>query len=298
MLPAGASRASALDDAEDCLEEQARIEARRAVFLAQAESLGMQIEAARAGGTAAPQALLRQADRLDREAQDLDLELVLRRTECRERAARGLPECERRIADKEALLGGGAGAAADAEELLRLRALRARLQGWMAGPVFLGYPLIPPDSTDTAETLAEKLRYHEMVVAALQELGNRVKNRRAEVADERRSLQEAGRLLRDLSFLGEGGRVSPSGSGRLRTAPAESAEPDSSRLGAGAVLTGGAAGDLGRILAASPATPDESDRNLRLLDGYLQAIERELVVVTRAAEEIRRQAGGGRDARG
>ena len=149
ILPAGAARATAIDDAVGCLHEQARTEARRTVLLGQAESLGVRIEGARAGGTTAPQELLRRADRLDREVQDLDLDLLLRRAECRDRATQALPECERRIATVEAALAGGHGGAADAEELLRLRALRARLQGWLAGPVLLGYPLIPPDSTDT-----------------------------------------------------------------------------------------------------------------------------------------------------
>lgn len=296
MLTAGASRATAVDDAVDCLDEQARTEARRTVLLGQAESLGVRIEAARAGGTTAPQDLLRRADRLDRDAQDLDLELLLRRTECRERATLALPECERRIAVIEAALAGGTGGAEGAEELLRLRALRTRLQGWLAGPVFLGYPLIPPDSTDTPETLAEKLRYHEEVIGALRELGDRVRTRRSEVAEERRSLEEAGRLLRDLSFLGEGGRVSPLGTARFRGASGDNATPDSTRRVAGTGDLAGSGGDLDRILAASPATPEESDRILRLLDGYLQAIERELVVVMTATGDIRRRVGGGTDA--
>ena len=297
MLPAGTSRATAVDDAVDCLGEQARTEARRAELLGRAESLGVRIEVARAGGTPAPQELLRRADRLDREAQDLDLELVLRRTECRERVTRALPECERRIAILETMLAGGSGGEAGAEELLRLRALRARLQGWLAGPVFLGYPLIPPDSTDTPETLAEKLRYYEEVIGALRGLRDRVRTRRSEVAEERRSLEEAGRFLRDLSFLDEGGRVSPSGTARLRGAPGDIAAPDTVRRVAGSSDPAGAGGDLGRILAASPATPEESDRILRLLDGYLLAIERELVVVMAASGDIRRRTEGGSDVR-
>jgi hypothetical protein len=293
MLPAGASRATAVDDAVDCLDEQARTEARRAGVLAQAESLGVRMEAASGGGSVAPQDLLRRADRLDREAQDLDLELALRRTECRERATRALPECERRIAALETALAGGGGNAASAEELLRLRALRTRLQGWLAGPVLLGYPLIPADSTDTPETLSEKLRYYDEVTGALRELRDWVRARRSEVAEERRSLEEAGRFLRDLSFLDEGGRVSPSGPERLRSAPGEDALPDSARRGPGVAASAGTGGDLGRLLAASPATPDESDRILRLLDGYLQVIERELVVVMTATGDIRRRFEGG-----
>jgi hypothetical protein len=296
MLPAGSSRATAVDDAVDCLDEQARTEARRTVLFGQAESLGMRIEAARVGGAPAPQDLLRRADRLDREAQDLNLELVLRRAECQDRATRALPECETRIAVIEAVLVGGSGGAAGAEELLRLRALRARLQGWLAGPVFLGYPLIPADSTDTPETLSEKLRYHEEVTAALRELGDRVRARRSEMAEERRSLEEAGRFLRDLSFLDEGGRVSPSGTTRFRGAPGDQATPDSTRHAAGAGDLAGSGGDLDRILAASPATLEESDRVFRLLDGYLQVIERELGVVTRATGDIRRRVEGGSDA--
>jgi hypothetical protein len=293
MLPAGRSRATAADDVVDCLDEQARTEARRAELLGRAESLGVRIEVARAGGTSAPQDLLRRADRLDREAQDLDLELVLRRTECRERATRALPECERRIAILENMVAGGSGGAAGVEELLRMRALRTRLQGWLAGPVFLGYPLIPPDSTDTPETLAEKLRYHEEVIGALRGLGDRVQARRSEVAEERRSLEEADRLLRDLRFLDEGGRVSPSGNASFRGPPSDNATPDSTRRVAGAGDLTGSGGDLERILAASPTTPEESDRILRLLDGYSQAIERELGVVTRATGDIRQRVGDG-----
>jgi hypothetical protein len=292
LLPAGASRATPVDDVVDCLEEQARTEARRVRLIGQAESLGVRIEAARAGGTTAPQDLLRRADRLDRQAQDLDLELVLRRTECRERATLALPECARRIAELEGLLAGGSGGAAGAEELLRLRALRARLQGWLAGPVLLGYPLILPDGTDTPETLAEKLRYHEGVTGALRELGDRVRTRRSEVVEERRSLEEAGRLLRDLSFLGDGGRVSPSGTARFRGAPGDNATPDSSGRVAGLGDLAGSGGDLDRLLAASPATPEELDRILRLLDGYLQAIEREIRAVTTAVDDIRRRLEG------
>jgi hypothetical protein len=284
--------ATPLDEAALCLDEQAGAEARRAILLRAADSLGLRIEEARASGTRAPQALLRQADRLDREAQGLDLELVMRRVECRDRATLALPECERRIADLEADLAAGRGATADAEELLRLRVLRTRLQGWLAGPVLLGYPLIPPDSTDTSETLGEKLRYHEEVAGALRELEQRVRARRSEVADERRSLEEAGRFLRDLSFLDEGGRVSPSGTSRFRGAPGDNATPDTMRRVAGSADLAGAGGDLGRILAASPATPGESDRILRLLDGYLQAIEREIRTVTTATDDIRRRLQG------
>lgn len=293
MVPAGAARANVLDDAVECLAVQAHTEARRAGLLDQAESLGVRIEAARAGGVSAPQDLLRRADRLDREAQDLDLEMILRRAECRELATRALPECERRLATLEPLVAGGGSDTEGAEELLRLRALRTRLQGWLAGPVLLGYPLILPDSTDTPETLAEKLRYHQEVIGALRELGDRVRARRSEVAQERRSLDEAARLMRDLSFLGEGGRVSPSGSARFRGAPGDNAAPDSAGRVVGIVEGAGSGGDLDRILAASPANPEESDRTLRLLDGYLHAIERELVVVTRATDDIQRRIEGG-----
>lgn len=292
VLSAGASWATVVDDAVDCLDEQIRTEARRTALLGRAESLGVRIEAARAGGTSAPQDLLRRADRLDREAQDLDLELVLQRTECRERTTLALPECDRRIAVLESGLAGGGGGVAGAEELLRLRALRERLQGWLAGPVFLGYPLILPDSTDTAETLAEKLRYHEAVIGALRELEKRVRARRSEVAEERRSLEEAGRFLRDLSFLDEGGRISPSGTVRFRGAPSDNANPDTRRRAAGAGDLAGPGGDLDRILFASPATPEESDRILRLLDGYLQVIEGEVVVVMTVTGAMRRRVEG------
>jgi hypothetical protein len=284
--------ATAVDDAVDCLDEQARTEARRATLLAQAESLGVRIEAARAGGTIAPQDLLRRADRLDREAQDLDLELALRRAECRERAMRALPECEQRIASVETSLASGSAGAAVAAELLRLRALRTRLQGWLAGPVLLGYPLIPPDSTDTPETLSEKIRYYEEVTGALRELGDRIRARRSEIADERRSLEEAGRFLRDLGFLDEGGRVSPSGAVRFRGVPGEDAAPDTARSTRGSAGLSGAGEELGRLLAANPATPEQSDRVLHLLDGYLRAIDKEIRAVTTATDDIRRRLGG------
>lgn len=290
--PPGPAGATPLDDASLCLDEQVRAEERRASVLRAADSLGLRMEEARRRGARAPQELLRQADRLDREAQGLELELVLRRSECRDRAVQALPECERRIADLGAALAAGGGGVAGAEELLRLRALRARLQGWLAGPVLLGYPLIPPDSTDTSETLGEKLRYHEEVAGALRELRERVRARRSEVADERRSLEEAGRFLRDLSFLDEGGRVSPSGTARFRGAPGDNASPDTMRRGTGSADLGGAGGDLGRILVASPATPGESDRILRLLDGYLQAIEGEIRTVTTATDDIRQRLEG------
>ncbi len=298
VAPAGfalPAHATAVDDAVQCLEQQARAESERALLLARAESLGVSMESARSGGASPPQSLLRTAERLSRDTQDLDLELILRRTECRDRAAQALPECEQRIASLERALALGRAATADAEELLRLRALRTRLQGWVAGPVFLGYPLIPPDSTDTPETLAEKLRYHEEVAGELRSLGDRLRARRAELAEERWSLEEAGRFLRDLSFLDEGGRVSPAGTPELRVAPGDPERPGSAPSAPGGADPAGTQPELERLLAASPATPEESDRLLRLLAGYLRAIERELRVVDAAGQAIRGRVEGGTD---
>jgi hypothetical protein len=292
---AGRARADAVDDALRCLEAEARTAGRRESLLVQAESLGVRIEAAQTARGRPPQDLLRRAERLDREGDDLALQLVLQRASCREQAVPALAECRARIGRLESDLASGGGEARQAEELLRLRDLRGRLETFLAGPVFLGYPLIPPDSTDTVEILEEKLRYHEQVRDDLRGLEARLRVRRKEVAQERQSLAEASRFLRDLDFVDEGGRVSPSGSVRFRGAPPDNATPDSMRRAFGSAGMAGSGGDLNRLLQTSPSSPEESDRILRLLDGYLRAIDGEMRTVSAAADDIRRRIGGGAD---
>jgi hypothetical protein len=296
LAPVPVARGAALDDALRCLDEETRLEARRDDLLREADSLGLRIEAAHSGGARAEQDLLRRAERLDREAQDLEMELTVRRADCRASATRALPDCDRRIAALRTTLASRPGDAPAAAELGRLRGARSRLQEWLAGPILLGYPLIPPDSTDTPESLAEKLRYHEEVRSTLRDLEVRLRERREKVTGERRALVEARRFERDLGFIDEGGRVSGSGASPLRGSPGDGSDGDGRSVRGGAADTArlgsggsGMGADLGLVLALNPATPEESDRILRLVDGYLAAIGKELEVVTVAAAEIRRR---------
>jgi len=284
--PAGTA---ALDDALRCLDEQAGLEVGRDSMLQTAGSLGRRIEAERAAGRGAPGDLLRRAERLQQDAMDLELELLGKRQACRDAAQRALPGCEARIRALEAALHEGRGSEAEARELLLLREARGRLQAGLAGPAMLGYPLLPPDSTDTQETLRAKLQYHEEVQGRLRSLAERVGTRACQVREERRTLAEARRFLEDLSFLDEGGRVTPGGTAQFRGGPGGGVGlPDGNAARpTGAAEVAGSAADLERILGWTPATPEESDRLLRMLEQIGAVIDGESRAVAGMLEQIR-----------
>lgn len=284
------ARADAVDDALRCLDEQAALEVRQDGMLREAETLGRRIESERVEGRDAPKDLLRRAERLQREALDLQLELLGKRQACRDQASRALPRCEERLRAAEEALASGRGSEAAARELLLLREARGRLQAGVAGPAMLGYPLLPPDSSDTQESLQAKLQYHDEIQGDLRRQAGRVEARVRQVREERRTLAEARRFLEDLSFLDEGGRVAPGGSVTLPGAPGGGAPPNGGAgRTAGGTELGGAAASLELVLGWTPATPEESDRVLRLLEEARAAIANELEAVERTSEEIRRR---------
>jgi hypothetical protein len=193
-----AARGGVLEDALACLDAQARGEQERSLWLGQADSLGREIEAARARGEDAPQKLLRQAEKIQRTAMDRELELMAGRGRCRELSSRALEQCEREIGGIEARLAAGGGSTEEASRLLALREARARLQASLSAPATLGVPALPPDSTDTQETLRSKLQYYRDVQGYLGSLDQRVAQRLAQVTQERRTLAEAQRFLQGL----------------------------------------------------------------------------------------------------
>jgi hypothetical protein len=256
-------------------------------MLRDAEELGLRIESAEREGRGAVQ-LRRQAERLQSEAMDLEVELLAKREDCRRAAGDALPLCLERLRALEATLKAGRAGQEEARDMLRLREARGRLQAGISGPAVLGYPLLPPDSTDTQESLRAKLQYHEEVASDLRNLAGRVDARAKEVGEERRTLAEARRFLEDIGFLDEGGRVTAGGSAQFRGMPGTPGGPDDvvSRVVGGAEVSG-AGGNLELVLGWTPATPEESDHLLRVLEGYRGAIRAELEAVERNLAEIR-----------
>lgn len=290
LFPRGgaAQAATPLEDALSCQARLRESETGRDRLLRQADSLGAQIVQVRQSGKKAPEALLRQAARIQGEAMDRELDLLAQRERCRTLSEEALSFCSRRIAELQALLEGGRGDAGVSAELLRLQEERARLEGTLSGPAVFGYPLLPHDSSDTQETLKAKLQYYVDVHGYLAALDRRVSSRRGQVVEERRSLLEAQRFLQELALVDEGGRVSSGGSVLLRGGTGGSGLPDGAagrQTGASAALPN-RAGDLEFVLGLAPATPEESDHLIRLLDGFRQEIQRELDAVARERERI------------
>ncbi len=284
----GEARADVVEDALRCLERQAEGERRRERLLLQADSLGGRIEDAQSGGRSAPGSLLRRAERLQREALDLELELLVQRQGCREETARAIAFCDSSLRRLEVDLGGGGGDPGRARDLLRLRAARDRLEAQSAPVASLGYPLLPPDSLDTQESLRAKLLYHDDLRDHLGGLLRRLDVRRDQVAEERRTLIEARRFVDDLSFLDEGGRVAPRGDRALPSAPNGSPAPEPGLAGRQAVPSGPGTvgGQIELVLGWAPTSAEESDRLLAALDGFRTEIRREIDLVLRTREAI------------
>jgi hypothetical protein len=279
-----AVRADLVADALGCLDTQAQHEAQRGAWLAQADSLGRQIEAARSEGRSAPKDLLRRAEKIQRTAMDRELELMTERARCRALSSRALSDCVREIGAIEAVLASGRGNGAQASRLLGLREARSRLEAALAVPATLGYPALAPDSTDTQETLRAKLQYYHDVRGYLQGLEERVAARLAQVEQERRTLVEAQRFLQDLAFLDEGGRVSPGASAPGGPNPDGMGRPFTGSVGAGS-----GSENLELVLGLTPVTPEDSDQLIRLLRGFQAEIQRELESVSNDSKTIERR---------
>lgn len=285
----GEARADVVEDALRCLDRQVDGERRRERLLMQADSLGDRIEEAQANGRKAPGGLLRQAERLNREALDVELELLVRRQSCRQQAALALAFCDSALRRLDLELGRGEGDPARARELLRLRQAAGRLQSVEGTAGSLGYPLLPPEASDTQQSLQAKLLYHDDLHAHLTSLGQRLDARRRQVADERRTLIEARRFVEDLSFLDEGGRIAPRGDRSLPGAAGGAPVPGDGSAGRAVTPpgAGGAGGQIELILGWMPTSAEESDRLLQALDGFRAEIRREIELVERTREAIR-----------
>lgn len=282
----GSPLAGPLEDALDCLDSLDQERAAREANLARAESLGVRIEALRTAGEEVPGDLLRQAERLEQEALDREVELLSDRERCRRLSREALESTRDRIDLLQAGLARGDLSSAEAAELLDLQEARTRLQAALEEPMALGYVLLPADPSDTEETLEAKLQYYEDVQGYLHGLSGRIAERRDEVADERRTLVEAQRFLEDMSFLDEGGRISPGGLVRLPGAGGIEGE-EFARSAGGAGELGLGQEEMEFLMAQSPSSPEESDQLLALLERIRQRIESELEAVSRETERIR-----------
>ena len=265
------SRADSLSDALRCREEETKAEAARDQLLEQADSLGARISA---GGASINEEWLREAEALQRRAMDRELDLLVVKDRCRRLAERAVRDLDSKITEWESRLSRDAGDEALATSLLLARQSRADLAAGLEAPAILTYADLPPDSSDTQETLEAKLQYYRDVEEYLARIDQRLDRRAKELEAEQRVLEEAGRFLRDLSFLDEGGRVSADGSVRLRSGvPGGGGEgqdrPTMQMPGDARSQT------LEFALHASPASPEESDRIRALLQGYRREIARE-----------------------
>jgi hypothetical protein len=282
------ARAEPVEDALRCLEEQARLEAQRATLLHAADSLGLRSEEAGRGGRRVDPALLRKAERLQREALDLEVTYLARREDCRRAVARALPACDERLRGLERVLAQGRADPVAARDLLDWREVRSRLQSGIEEPAVVGYPLLPPDSSDTQESLRAKLQYHEEVHGHLRDLAARIDARSNQLREERRTLEDARRFLDELGFLDEGGRIAAGRSDELGGTPGNP-NPPTDALGRLAGRRDGADRgiDLESVLGWTPATPEESDRFLRFLDAHRREIGQEIQAVERMTGRIR-----------
>ncbi len=250
----------------------------------EADSLGRQVEAL---GKQASAARLREADRIQQKALDLELTLADHQARCRELAGAALPSCQDRIRELESRIRDGHGTSDDAAALIRLQEARSRLEQALEGPVVLEYPPLAPDSLDTQETLRAKLQYHQDVSGYLQALSLRVGDRLARLTEERRTLVEARRFIQDLNLVDAGGDVSPGGAVRVRggIAGGGDGEGGNGRTAPSADIAR-EAGDLEFALGITPTTPEESDRLIRVLDNFRREIQRELEAVSSETREI------------
>jgi hypothetical protein len=286
------ARADALSDATACFDRRSALEEGRNELIRQADSLGRVIDATRQEGKKVPEVWLRQAEQINRRAVDRELDLMALRERCRPLAEAALQVCAARIARLQSELESGRGSAESSVELVRLRTLRAQLESGLAGPAVVGYPMLAVDSTDTQGTLAAKLQYYVDVRGYLETLDQRLVSRGTQVTEERRSLLEARRFLQDLALVDEGGRASTGGSIQLRRGIGGGGDvPDDAvdRVTGGATRLPDRSGDLEFVLGLAPATPEESDRIIRLLEGYRLEIKRELEAVTKESDRIRGQ---------
>jgi hypothetical protein len=273
---AGSVRADALQDAKACLDERARAESERDLRLHEADSLGRRIESLRGEGKEIPEDWLRSAEKIQRQAMEQELELMSRRLRCRDLVEKALAACSKEIVEVEGEIRAGRGGPDKATRLLVLQDARTSLEAELTGPVTLGYPLLPADSTDTQEVLRGKLQYYRDVRGDLAALEGKVNARLERVTEERRTLAEAQRFIRDLSFLGEGGRALPGG---ISAGPGGIAVGGDSTWSRGEVTGGSSSRDLELVLGLTPATPEQSDRLIRLLQGFLKEIRKEMAII-------------------
>jgi hypothetical protein len=272
----GAARGDALGEALDCLGAQEKVEAQRDLSLQRADSLGQKIAAWRAAGKEAPEEWLRSAEKIQRAALENELELLSRRTRCRELAGRALSASREEIGRIEAELHTGAGGSESAQRLLYLESARTRLEGAATGPATLGVSILPPDSSDTQEVLQGKLQYYQDMRGYLAGLGERVSSRLDRLTRDREALAEAQRFLRDLGFLGEGGKALPGGMMQgVGTVPGAGGRPGEVAEGADSTARAPSPHDLEFALGLTPSTPEQTDQLVGLLKGFQKEIRRE-----------------------
>jgi len=282
-----AALAGPIDDALSCLDTQAAAVEFRDDLLGQADSLGYEIASAQRVGASTGR-LQREAEKVNRRAFELELEIANLRARCRPRLEEALRLCRDEIVRLSREAAGEGSAPGSRPELLRLREARDRIEQALAGPAVIGYPLLPADSTDTQETLLAKLRYHEDVRGYLAALDERLGSRLQRLTEERRVLLEAEQFLRDEEFLDEGGRVSPGGRAVLRGGNQGGGDPNDPRKPIGSAPLGGEA-NLDALLGFTPRTTSESDRLLESLKEFRRRIRQELEEVDGVQEQLRRR---------
>ncbi|MCC7142551.1 MAG: hypothetical protein IT349_10660 [Candidatus Eisenbacteria bacterium] len=284
VLSWSVARADSIDDALRCLEEQQALAAARDDLLIRADSLGARIANA---GASVPKGWLRDAERIQRDAMDRELDLLVAKDRCRERANRALEDLAPRLDALERQAAAGQGGEAALATLLDLKRTRSVLVASIETPAVLDYPDLPPDSTDTQETLQAKLDYYRDVEQYLQRVDLRLGARLKELEAEQRVLEEAGRFVRDLAFLDEGGRVSSEGSVRLRGGLGGGEDPGEGLHRPSMELPNDSrSATLEFALRANPSSPQESERLRALLTGYSRELERELERIAERTQRI------------
>lgn len=281
----GTAWSDSVGEALECLEAMERERAAHDDRMVEAESVGLRIDHLRRTGAGVPDELLRRAERLEQDALEREVALSSRREICRTLSRTALEQVRRRIQELEGTLASRDLSAQDAAELIRLHDARSRMEAILEGPITLIYALLPLDPSDTHESLRAKLQYYEDVHGYLGGLLDRIHVRRTHLVRERQTLVEAQRFLEEMSFLDEGGRMSPGGTIRL-PGSGDIGGVDVARPAGRPGELGPASRELESLMALSPASPDESDRLLILLDQIRHLIESEVEAVSRERDRI------------
>ncbi len=250
---------------EDELARLDRLEAQRAVVIAQADSIGRLLAVGE--GIRDPRASdwLKSAEGLADRSLEMELEILLARERCRSLALQELGAIDRNDSS----------AVARVAELGRL--LDDRLARGFGGI----WVVVEPDSADGVETLLDKQAYLEDLRDRLGDVRERVDRRRTQVRRERALLRANEGLADESRFLDEGGRVGSDETVLLHGWPGTPPGEGAARLpgttgGIDAVEFPDRSGDgesgSGDVDAALEKIRSRVDRDLERVDASLETI--------------------------